>query len=79
MASKAIPWGDGSGDALTVTFSGNEGTSTLAVSSDANRTQVRRTITLRLYDGAGTLLAEVPVSQEAATRSYSGAYSRGYN
>lgn len=86
MAETIIPWGDGSGDNLYLTYPSASGSQTVSVASDANGTGVARTkvvtvsasgvtpVTLTVTQAAGTpqevTVSVHPTSYDTADYSY---------
>ena len=64
MATTTIPWGDGSGDNIYLTYSSASGDQTVEVSSDAN-TGSARTQVVTFTAGIGNITQMLTVSQEA--------------
>lgn len=63
MATTTIPWGDGSGDNIYLTYSSASGDQTVEVSSDANTSAARtKTVTFT----AGNVTQTLTVNQEVA-------------
>lgn len=62
MATTTIPWGDGSGENIYLTYSSASGNQTVAVSSDANGGSVNRTKTITFT--AGNVTQTLTVLQE---------------
>ena len=69
MAVTTIPWGDGSGDNIYLTYSASTGDQTVLVSSDANTGVSSRSknITFSVTAGQTTISRTLTVVQEAAT------------
>jgi hypothetical protein len=78
MASKQIYWGDGTSDKITVTYSGNVGSSQMAVASDPNALLTYRTKTIVLKSTGGATLGTLTVSQLPRSRAFSAAYNGSY-
>jgi hypothetical protein len=64
MATTTIPWGDGSGDNIYLTYPSASGDQTVQVSSDAN-TGSARTKTVTFTSGVGSISKTLTVNQEA--------------
>lgn len=64
MATTTIPWGDGSGDNIYLTYPSASGDKTVQVSSDAN-TGSARTKTVTFTSGVGSISKTLTVNQEA--------------
>lgn len=64
MATTTIPWGDGSGDNIYLTYSSASGDQTVEVSSDAN-TGNARSKTVEFTSSVGNIIRQLTVSQEA--------------
>ncbi len=60
-----IPWGDGSGEKIYLTYSASEGNQTVSVTSDAHTGYVERTkdITFTVVAGQTTITRTLTVSQ----------------
>lgn len=69
MATTTIPWNDGSGDNITLTYTSASGSQTVSVSSDAN-TGAARSKTITFTSGVGSITRQLTVNQEAGTPSY---------
>jgi hypothetical protein len=78
MATKQIYWGDGSSDQITITYTGEVGSSQMTVASDPNIFLTERTKTISLKSAGGIVLGTLTVSQQPRTRAYSSAYSAAY-
>ena len=67
MATTTIPWDDGSGDNIYLTYSSASGDQTVTVSSDANTGNARtQTVTF----SAGSLSEVLTINQEGAIQQY---------
>lgn len=64
MATTTIPWGDGSGDNIYLTYSSASGDQTVEVSSDANTSSSSRTQNVTF--SAGNISQVLTVSQDAS-------------
>ena len=66
MATTTIPWGDGSGDNIYLTYSASTGDQTVLVSSDAHTGYVERTkdITFSATAGGTTISRVLTVVQQ---------------
>ena len=64
MATTTIPWGDGSGDNIYLTYSSASGDQTVEVSSDANTGSARSQV-VTFTSGIGSITQQLTVSQEA--------------
>lgn len=79
MATTTIPWGDGSGDNIYLTYSASQGDQTVLVSSDANGGAARtKDITFSVNVG-GTVISRVltvlqPAQSELIVPIYNGVY-----
>lgn len=79
MATTTIPWGDGSGDNIYLTYSASQGDQTVLVSSDANVGGARtKDITFSVNVG-GTVISRVltvlqPAQSELIVPIYNGVY-----
>lgn len=62
MATTTIPWNDGSGDYITLTYDSASGNQTVAVTSDANTGAARATT---VYFSTGNISRQLVVEQEA--------------
>lgn len=79
MATTTIPWGDGSGDNIYLTYSSASGDQTVEVSSDAN-TGGARTQTVTFTSGVGSITQQLTVSQEAGVTQHTlTKYPSGYD
>lgn len=69
MAVTTIPWGDGSGDNLYLTYPSASGDQTVTVTSDANAGASSRSknITFSVTAGGTTISRTLTVVQEAAS------------
>lgn len=74
----AIPWNDGTGDNITVTYTGVEGEGPILVASDPNLSGASRAKVVNLKDSDRVARATISVSQNLRTRAYSAAYSKSY-
>lgn len=63
MATTTIPWGDGSGDNIYLTYSASQGDQTVLVSSDAN-SGAARTKNITFVSTVGNISRTLTVSQE---------------
>jgi hypothetical protein len=66
MATTTIPWGDGSGDNIYLTYPSASGSQTVEVTSDAN-TGVARTKTVTFTSGVGSITQILTVNQAGAS------------
>lgn len=64
MATTTIPWGDGSGDNIYLTYSSASGDQTVEVSSDAN-TGAARSKVITFTSNIGSITRQLTVNQEA--------------
>jgi len=64
MAQISIGWDDGTGDELTITYTGTSGVSTLTVSSDPNLLEYERQITLTLETVTSGVIKYLTVKQQ---------------
>ena len=64
MATTTIPWGDGSGDNIYLTYPSASGDQTVSVSSDAN-TGAARSKVVSFTSGVGSIVRTLTVEQEA--------------
>ena len=64
MATTSIPWGDGSGDNIYLTYPSASGDQTVQVSSDANTGSARSQV-VTFTSGVGSITQQLTVSQEA--------------
>jgi hypothetical protein len=78
MASKQIYWGDGTSDKVTLTYSGNVGSSQMTVASDPNLFLIYRSKTITLKSSGGATLGYLTVTQMPRERAFSAAYSSAY-
>lgn len=75
MATTTIPWGDGSGDNIYLTYSSASGDQTVEVSSDAN-TGSARTKVVTFTSDIGSIEQILTVSQEAgAPQEYTATFN----
>lgn len=65
MATTTIPWGDGSGDNIYLTYPSASGNQTVEVTSDAN-TGVARSKVVTFTSGVGNITRQLTISQTAA-------------
>ncbi len=75
---KRKEWEDGTGDAVTLEFTGAAGTSELLVSSDPNTT-ARREMTVEIRAVTGRTLGTLRIRQLLNWNAYSRAYGPAYN
>ena len=75
---KRKEWEDGTGDAVTLEFTGAAGTSELLVSSDPNTT-ARREMTVEIRAVTGRTLGTLRIRQLLNWNAYSRAYDPAYN
>jgi hypothetical protein len=78
MASKQIYWGDGTSDVITLTYSGNVGSTQMSVASSPNNFLSQRSKTVALKSAGGVTLGYLTVLQNARSRAYSAAYDAAY-
>ncbi|WP_294597477.1 phage tail protein [uncultured Rikenella sp.] len=71
-------WSDGTGDAVTLEFTGHAGTTELLVTSDPNRT-AKREMTTEIKAATGRLLGTLRIQQLLNWNAYSSAYGYAYN
>lgn len=64
MATTTIPWGDGSGDNIYLTYPSASGDQTVEVSSDANTGSARSKV-VTFTSGVGNITQQLTVNQEA--------------
>lgn len=69
MATTTIPWGDGSGDNIYLTYSSASGDQTVEVSSDANTGSARSKV-VTFASEVGGITQQLTVNQEAGVKSY---------
>lgn len=67
MAVTTIPWGDGSGDNIYLTYPSASGDQTVQVTSDANGSSASRSKTISFQSGVGNITKTLTVNQEGAT------------
>ena len=79
MTITTIYWGDGTSDVITVTFTGDVGSSQMAVASDPNRYPVQRQKVIKLKSTGGVQLGTLTVTQQAYSRSYTIEYANEYS
>lgn len=79
MATTTIPWGDGSGQNIYLTYPSATGDQTVSVSSDANTGSVERskTVTFQTTAGSPTVTQTVVVKQSPSSGPYTG-WTEGY-
>lgn len=65
MATTTIPWGDGSGDNIYLTYSSASGNQTVRVSSDANTGYLDRTKVITFTTTTGNATATLTVTQSS--------------
>lgn len=68
MAVTEIPWGDGSGDKIYLTYSASTGDQTILVSSDANAGSSARTKDITFLTTVGNISRTLTVSQESSIK-----------
>ncbi|MDR2449789.1 MAG: hypothetical protein LBD52_07510 [Prevotellaceae bacterium] len=78
MATAQIYWGDGTSDKITVTFSGNVGSSQMTVACDPNNFLTARIKNIVLKSTGGATLGMLTVSQQPRSRAYSIGYDEAY-
>lgn len=61
-----IPWGDGSGGLIYLSYSASEGDQTVLVSSDANTGDARSKV-VTFTSGVGNIIRQLTINQEAGT------------
>ncbi|WP_300730372.1 phage tail protein [uncultured Rikenella sp.] len=71
-------WPDGTGDAVTLEFTGHAGTTELLVTSDPNIT-AKREMTIEIKAATGRLLGTLRIRQLLNWNAYSSAYGYAYN
>ena len=64
MATTTIPWSDGSGDNIYLTYSSASGDQTVTVSSDANTGSARSQV-VTFTSGVGSITKQLTINQEA--------------
>lgn len=64
MATITIPWGDGSGDNIYLTYTSASGDQTVEVSSDANTGSARSKV-VTFASGIGSIVQQLAINQEA--------------
>ena len=69
MATTTIPWGDGSGDNIYLTYSSASGDQTVEVSSDANTGSARSKV-VTFTSGVGNITQQLTVNQAAGGPQY---------
>lgn len=69
MATTTIPWGDGSGDNIYLTYSASQGDQTVLVSSDANTGSARSKV-VTFTSGVGNITQQLTVKQAAGGPQY---------
>lgn len=78
MATKTIAWGDGTADKITVTYTGNVGSTTMTVATDRNQTTKQRRRVIQLKATTGVVLASLTVEQKPRTRAFTISYKNDY-
>jgi len=78
MITEKIPWGDGTFDEITFTYTGTVGKSDLRAVSDPNGTLLKRQKTLALEPDDGVELDRLTVTQESRSRDYNADYNADY-
>lgn len=78
MPTANIAWGDGTGDVITVEYSGEVGSSDMTVASTPNKTLNSRNQTITLKDYTGVVRATLIVTQKPRSRAYSIDYNNSY-
>lgn len=73
MATTTIPWGDGSGDNIYLTYPSASGDQIVEVSSDAN-TGSERTKTITFTSGVGNITRQLTLTQEAGVPTYTATF-----
>lgn len=69
MATTTIPWGDGSGGNIYLTYPSASGDQTVSVSSDAN-TGAARSKVVTFTSGVGSIVRTLTVSQDAGRQEH---------
>ncbi len=69
MATTSIPWGDGSGDNLYLTYPSASGDQTVQVSSDAN-TGAARSKVVTFTSGVGNIQRQLTINQAAGRQEH---------
>lgn len=75
---KMIYWGVDSPDKLTLSYSGEVGSSVLTVTSDPNSGLSEREIVIEFTDVDGGKLGSLRITQEPRTRSYGVSFRAEY-
>lgn len=70
MAVTTIPWGDGSGDNIYLTYSSESGNQTVEVTSDANTGSANRSKNITFASVVGNITKVLTVSQEGKPEEY---------
>lgn len=70
MATTTIPWGDGSGDNIYLTYSSASGNQTVEVTSDANTGYANRSKNITFASVVGNITKVLTVSQEGKPEEY---------
>lgn len=78
MATLSTAWGDGTSDAILVTFTGDVGSTVMTLSSAANKTGRQRERVIMLKSTAGVVLATLKVTQKARSRAFRLSYINSY-
>jgi uncharacterized protein (DUF1786 family) len=74
-----IYWGDGTSDVITVTYTGQVGSSQLTVEASPNMTLFNRIKEIKLMSSSGIQIGTVTVTQEAQAGAFSAGFSSGFN
>jgi len=75
MATTTIPWNDGSGDNITLTYTSASGSQTVSVSSDANTGLSARMKNITFTSGVGSIARVLTVLQESNSEYVSITYN----
>jgi len=75
MATTTIPWNDGSGDNITLTYTSASGSQTVSVSSDANMGLSARMKNITFTSGVGSIVRVLTVIQESNSEYVSITYN----
>jgi len=70
MATTTIPWNDGSGDNIYLTYPSASGNQTVSVSSDANASTSSRTQVVTFTSGVGSITQQLTINQAASSLPY---------
>lgn len=78
IEEKRYEWSDGTGDAITLEFCGDAGTTKIHITSDPN-TLAKRKMTIEIKASNGRVLGTLTIVQLLYWNAYSRSYSNDYN